>query len=114
MKAFSFKPLLVAISIGAAGIFSYALAADVGVTKTNGAATSSQHESRMYLVKNSSGNLIVLRDHELDAPAVIRKMGNVMNVQYRGAKVDVETTIIMRGDHTTVMDRYLPSDDSDA
>ena len=110
----SFKPLALATALGVvAGLFSYAIASEVGAPRMEATAGASQDASRSYLIKNTNGQLYMLRDHELDTPAVIRKMGNAKTVQYRGAKLDVDTTIVQRGDNIMMLDRYLPSDDSE-
>ena len=110
----SFKPLALAAAIGvAAGLFSYAIASEVSAPRSATTASTTQDVSRSYLVKNSLGQLYMVRDHELDTPAVIRKMGNAKTVQYHGSQLDVETTIVKRGDRITLLDRYLPSDDNE-
>lgn len=74
---------------------------------------STAQVSRIYLVRNSNSSLIALREEQLDKPAAVRRLGNALNVWYRGAKSDVETTIVVRGNSITVLDRYLPTDDLD-
>ncbi len=89
--------------------------AEEGTTNSEAqtAPLETQAESRIYLLKSANANLIAVRDADLDEPAKIRRMGNVLNVQYKGLRVDVEVTIIQRGSFTVALDRYIPSDDSD-
>lgn len=87
---------------------------------TNSAAVSPGHyqssdepTTRSYLVKNSMQHLILLADRDLDALPKVRRAGNVKEVLYKGAKLEVDATLVKHGDTTIVLDRYMPSDDSD-
>jgi hypothetical protein len=90
-----------------------ALATDALSIKVSDETSSNPSVTRIYLVRSANSSVIALRDSDLDAPAEIRRLGNVLSVKYQGVKVDVESTILVRGGSITVLDRYLPSDESD-
>lgn len=68
---------------------------------------------RIYLVLNEKAKLVALNEEELDEAPTLRRMGNARTVLYRGKRLDVEATVIRRGDTSIVLDRYMPSDDAD-
>ena len=106
------RPLVGVWTLVLAGSAATFANADPSAIVANDVESTAQ-VSRIYLVRNSNSSLIALREEQLDKPAAVRRLGNALNVWYRGAKSDVETTIVVRGNSITVLDRYLPTDDLD-
>jgi hypothetical protein len=70
---------------------------------------ASETPVRLYFVKNENGFLISLRETELDEPAKLSRIGSAKEVIYKGKRLPVETTVVMVGERTSTIDRYMPS-----
>jgi hypothetical protein len=80
---------------------------------TNAADSTFDSEKpiRLYLVKNENGFTMSLREEELDVPAKRNLIGSAKEVTYKGRVLQVETTIVMAGERTSTIDRYMPVGD---